>query len=408
MNTALRLLDGPDGEAGAESLTSHQLRLGTLPPPEPAWLIDAVERSGLLGRGGAAFPAGRKWRSVAERSAGRAVVVVNGAEGEPLSGKDRTLMAIRPHLVLDGAEVAAAAVRAREVLLYVGTEYPAARSALMRATAERGAGRVPMTLVEAPTGYVSGEESAAVQYIDRGLALPTTTPPRPFERGVGGRPTLIQNVETLAASALIARFGPGWYRGAGRDLSPGTALVSLSGAVARPGVIEVELGSTVGEAVSTAGLSEAPGAVLVGGYAGAWVPADAAWDLSLDPVRLRREGLAMGCGVISVLPASTCPVQATAEILSFMAGASAGQCGPCRFGLGAAAETASRLARGAGVAGDVDRLRRWCGQLPGRGACGHPDGAARLLGSALSAFAEEFRLHEERRCGSTRRSERVA
>lgn len=408
MTAGLRLLDGPGALAGPESLVSHQQRLGALPLHERSWLVDAVDQSGLLGRGGAGFPAGRKWRSVAERSRGGAVVVANGAEGEPLSGKDRTLMSMRPHLVLDGAEVAAAAVRAREVLLYVGTEYSAARSALARAIAERGSGRVPTTIVEAPAGYVSGEESAAVQYLDRGLALPVTTPPRPFERGVGGRPTLVQNVETLASAALIARYGPAWYRSAGRDLSPGTALVSLSGAVTHPGVVEVELGSTVGEAVSRASLSEAPRAVLIGGYAGAWVPADAAWGLPLDPARLRRGGLAMGCGVISILPASTCPLRATADILSFMAASSAGQCGPCRLGLGAVAETVDRLARGAGAEGDVARLRRWCAQLPGRGACGHPDGAARLLGSALNVFAEEFGLHERRRCVVTRDSERVA
>jgi NADH:ubiquinone oxidoreductase subunit F (NADH-binding) len=141
---------------------------------------------------------------------------------------------------------------------------------------------------------------------------------------------------------------------------------------------------------------EAPRAVLLGGYAGAWVDARSAWDLPLDPARLRRAGLSMGCGVVALLPASACGVQATSQIMSHMAAASAGQCGPCRLGLGAIAETARRMAAGGAEPGDLERLRRWCSQLPGRGACGHPDGAARLLASALTVFEEEFHLHQDR------------
>src|SRR5207302_10395291 len=168
---------------------------GPLAMPSSRHLIGELESANLLGRGGAAFPVGRKWRTVAERSSGRAVVLANGAEGEPLSVKDRTLMATRPHLVLDGVLLAADAVGADRALVYVGREHRAASAALQRAAAERRGdlGR-RLTIVEAPTGYVSGEETAAVRYLNEGVALPSATPPRPFERGVGGRATLVQNV----------------------------------------------------------------------------------------------------------------------------------------------------------------------------------------------------------------------
>src|SRR5438876_9501625 len=181
-----------------ESLATHRQRLGPVPKLASGELSAALDASGLLGRGGAGFPVGRKWRAVAERSSGRAVVLANGAEGEPLSLKDRSLMAARPHLVIDGALLAARAVGANDIIFYVGSEHRTAEAALRRALAERpGDVRGRARIVAAPAGYVSGEESAAVHYVNAGDARPTTTPPRPFERGVGGRPTLVQNVESL-------------------------------------------------------------------------------------------------------------------------------------------------------------------------------------------------------------------
>jgi NADH:ubiquinone oxidoreductase subunit F (NADH-binding) len=204
---------------------------------------------------------------MAQRASGRAVVVVNGAEGEPASFKDRILMAHRPHLVVDGAILAADAVGADEVVFYVGEEHDAAGRAIGRAIAERSSElRLPVRLLKAPTGYVAGEASAAVNFIDSGVARPTTTPPRVSECGVGGAPTLVQNVESLAYAALIARFGERWYRSAGRSESRGTALITVTGAASVQGVREIELGTTVGE-VATGSGAPAAGiqAVLVGG-----------------------------------------------------------------------------------------------------------------------------------------------
>src|SRR5207237_6458871 len=178
-----------------------------------------------------------------------------------LSLKDRSLMASRPHLVIDGALLAARAAAADDIILYVGAEHHAAGSALRHAMAERAAElRGRARIVQAPVGYVSGEESAAVHFVDGGDARPTTTPPRPFERGVGGRPTLVQNVESLAATALVAR---------GDDA--GTSLVTLSGAVRRAGVREIGLDATLAEvAASAGGLARPVQAVLLGGYFGGW------------------------------------------------------------------------------------------------------------------------------------------
>ena len=352
-------------------------------------LIRRLELGNLLGRGGAGFPVARKWRTVRQNGAGRAVVVANGAEGEPLSGKDRAVMTQRPHLVIDGALLAAATVGARDIIFYVGQEHRDAVAAMSRALRQRPepAARTAR-LVEAPVGYVAGEESAVVHYLNAGDARPTTTPPRPFERGVGGRPTLVQNVESLAQAALVAR---------GHDSR--TALLTASGAVQRPGVVELPLDATVAEVADAAGGLRKDGhGVLIGGYFGNWAAVDDVWAYPLESSSLRARGLAFGCGVVYFLPASSCGVEATARIMSYLAAQSARQCGPCVFGLGAIAAAGRRLAARTPQADDLPRLRRWSGELAGRGACKHPDGATGLLRSALSVFAGDFAAHQQRRC----------
>ncbi len=398
-----RLLAGPALTAGPETLASHLARLGPVPGAREARAIPQVlEAAGLLGRGGAGFPVGRKWASVADRSEGRAVVLANGAEGEPLSAKDRALMGTRPHLVLDGAELAAAAVGAERIVLYVGSEHHAARAALGRAMGERtadtrrSATRVPIELVAAPPTYVAGEESAAVHFINDGDARPTATPPRPFERGIDGRPTLVQNVESLAHAALIARYGDRWYRDAGRAGTRGTALITVGG-VPMPGVAEIEIGTTLAEVAQTTGAPVGGGPVLLGGYFGGWVSGASAWRTPLDPHELRAAGSAFGCGVVRFLGPDECGVRATALILDFMAGQSAAQCGPCVFGLRAIADATARLAQGAARGDDLRRVDGWSQTLAGRGACRHPDGAVGLLRSALATFDGDFVSHQRGR-----------
>ena len=397
---SIALLAGPAAGHGMESLAEHQRRLGPLPPPQGT-LIDAIERSDLRGKGGAAFPVATKWRAVASQRTGTPVVVANGGEGEPLSRKDRMLMEQRPHLVIDGALLAADTVEADDVVLYVGADHTGAIQAMHRATTERPASeRARLRLISAPVRYVSGEETAAVHFINAGIALPTSIPPRPYERGVDGRPTLVQNVETLANVALIARFGDEWFRSLGQGKASGTTLVTVGGAVPQTVLVEVPQGLPLAEAVNAAGgITSDSEAVLLGGYFGGWVESSAAWALPLDPGPLRALGHSLGCGVIAVLPSGRCGVVETARILAYLAHESARQCGPCTFGLRAIAAAAGRVAGLAATPGDLERVQRWAGVLAGRGACRHPDGAAALLASALRVFASEFVLHDkEHRC----------
>ena len=396
----LRLLAGPASAAGPESLASHIGRLGGRPTGGAARdAIPALEAGGLLGRGGAGFPVGRKWGSVAGQTGGPPAILVNGAEGEPLSSKDRTLLRLRPHLVLDGALIAADAVGADRIALYVGSAHREARMALRDALTERRDIGVPIRIVNAPDAYTAGEESAAVHFVNDGDARPTTTPPRPYERGIGGHPTLVQNVESLAVAALIARRGPGWYRETGRASTPGTALVTVTGA-SDDGVHEIEIGMPIAELADLVGAgvrADDQQAVLLGGYFGGWVKAERAWRLPLDPVALRDAGTAFGCGVVAFLGTGMCGVRTTSRIVGWMAGQSAAQCGPCVFGLRAIADTTSRIADGRPERDDHGRLERWSEQIAGRGACRHPDGAVGQLLSSLQVFSDEWRLHQRHR-----------
>ncbi|MFL6110321.1 MAG: NADH-ubiquinone oxidoreductase-F iron-sulfur binding region domain-containing protein [Catenulispora sp.] len=398
-----RLLAAWHADGRPANLTEHLDRHG-LPPGPGACLIEAVEDAGLTGRGGAGFPTGRKMRSVA-RQRRRAVVVANGMESEPASRKDQTLLAVAPHLVLDGAILAARAVGADRVHLCV----PRTRTGQLRDLAaaideRRSAGLdvLRISLHALPHGYVTSESTALVHWLNGGPARPLGARTATCEKGVRGRPTLVQNVETLAHLALIARHGPDWFRERGTAETPGTILVTLSGAVRRPGVLEVEPGKTIDELLQQAGGPAEPlQAVLLGGFAGTWLPVEQALGLPFTRGGLAAAGAAPGAGVVAALPRDACGLAETARILTYLAGNGAEQCGPCRFGLPAVAEDFAALAAGRGDADLLSRLRRRVGLLPGRGACGHPDGAARLAAGALTAFADDVEHH--RRHGHCRR-----
>lgn len=385
---------GGAGDATAQSYMEHSRHWGSVPETGRDF-IDVLEHSGLRGRGGGAFPAATKWAAVADRTSRRPVVLVNGAEGEPASGKDRLLMTARPHLIIDGAVVAAHTVGASDIVFYVGGDHLGALASMRRAVAERPATEQRMlSLIAAPPGYVAGEETAAVHFINDGVALPLSTPPRPFERGIRGRPTLVHNVETLAHAGLIARFGSEWFRNAGEAGASGAVLLTVGGAVRHPGVVEAPHGVTVADTVSRAGgLSTDTHAVLIGGYFGTWHDAGNAWNMHLDASALRRQGHTLGCGVVHALPAHSCGVVTSAQVMTYLARESAQQCGPCVFGLRVMAETLDRVAASRGDGADLQRLLRWAGLVTGRGACRHPDGAAQFLRSALIVFAGDFEAH---------------
>lgn len=404
-----RLLAGIAAGQQAD-LRHHERTYGPLDMPAAAWngdrvvarraaarLIDTIDRSGLAGRGGAGFPAGRKLRSVAD-SGRPAVVVANGAEGEPASKKDRLLLSRLPHLVLDGITLAAFAAGANEAYLAVhagNAKLMASLEGAIHARDVAGIDPVPIRVVGIDNRYVASEQTAIVQHINGGPALPTYSPPRTHERGVDGRPTAVSNAETLAHLAMIGRFGDAWFRETGLPDEPGTTLVTVSGAIRRPGVYEVEVGTPIGEVLTRAcGPAERPQAVLTGGYFGTWLPAAVAWQVPLARSSLRAAGGAMGAGILVVLPQSCCGLAETARVVRYLADSGAGQCGPCIFGLPALADVLEDLAYRGGRGNAVDRVAGLIPLIEGRGACRHPDGATQLAASAFRAFRHDVHQHD--------------
>ncbi|KIS28106.1 hypothetical protein TV39_06945 [Arthrobacter sp. SPG23] len=388
------LAAGPD-----PALTRHLDTFGPLDADAvtPGFLT-VLESAGLTGRGGAAFETGRKAMSTARSGRkgllpARPVVIGNGAEGEPLSFKDRTLLAHAPHLVIDGLLALTRALSGAQMYLYVtAVSVPGVRRALSE---HPGARRIEV--VEAPETFVSGEASAVVNRIATGSALPLDQRRRLSEAGLNGRPTLVVNVETLAQVALIARYGAEWFREAGTPSDPGTRLVSVSGpAPARDVVLEVPGGASLPDVLRSAGMDpDSVSAVLVGGYHGRWVRPG---PYVLSPTGPAGRAVRPGAGVIHALGAGACGLQVTARIVSYLAGESARQCGPCMFGLPAMASNLNRIAAGERnprLPGELDRLARL---VSGRGACRHPDGTAGLAGSALEVFADDVRAHLNGRC----------
>jgi NADH:ubiquinone oxidoreductase subunit F (NADH-binding) len=356
-------------------------------------LIDEVARSGLRGKGGARFPTATKLAAVAGRR--RPIVVANGSEGEPASLKDTVLMTHSPHLVLDGAALAAETVGATEIVIPVARG-SMAQPMLERAITERRAHRfddVPVRVVAGPHRYVSGEETAVVNWLNGNDAKPMFAPPRPYERGIRGRPTLVQNVETLCDLALIGRFGADWYRSAGTDEEPGTTLITVSGGVEQSGVYEIALGTSLPSVLAAAGADDVD-AVLVGGYFGSWIPARRIARTVLSVRSIRDAGGGLGAGIVFVMPhRGACGLTESARVARWLADENAGQCGPCVFGLDAIARAMRTLVDGDAGGRAEAQCRRWLEQVTGRGACKHPDGAARFVASSLDVFADEIAVH---------------
>ncbi len=374
---------------------AHERRLGPLPwQGGPRRLVAMVEAAGLTGRGGSGFPTWRKMAAVAATGR-KAVVVANGAEGEPASAKDRTLLLEAPHLVLDGLQLAAEAVAASRVYAYVRAD--AADTLLRAVNQRRRRDRYRVAIAAAPSTFLAGEESAVVAALDGRPALPRDTVRRVFEAGVGGAPTLVQNVETLAHLALIARLGPAWFRQLGTASEPGTLLVTVSGTVAIPGVHEIAYGTGLGEVVAAAGGATAPlQALLIGGFHGVW--AATLPQTPLSHAGLRPLGASPGSGVLLALPVERCGVVESAHVLTFLAEQSSGQCGPCLNGLPRLAATFAALARAERDPRLPAQVEHLAALVSGRGACHHPDGTARFIRSALHVFGPEVALHLTGRC----------
>lgn len=379
---------GPAPQA-AEGLDAYLAAGGYLPWPDPGTLLERVSAAGLRGRGGAGFPTTVKLRAVREQP-GTPVVVANGEEGEPGSVKDRWLLRARPHLVLDGLARAAAITGADRGYVYLSDDVAAER--VRRALAERDLGpRVTVVLTEHT--YVAGEESAVVRRIDGGPALPTAKPPRPYERGVGGAPTLVANVETLARLALLAGGGADPGSGAG---AADTTLVTLSGGARRALLTEAGHGTALHTLAALHGVPR-PRAVLMGGLFGGLLGPDRL-GLRLRQDDLAAVGSGLGCGAIRFLGDDECPVGAAADAVALLAAESSRQCGVCVSGTRAMATTLAALAAGSCGTDGTENLARWSQGLPGRGACGLLDAGARLTGSLLAHFPHLVAAHLRRPC----------
>ena len=400
-----RLLRGLRPDGAALGLREHVALHG--------FMVPAADRSGppvdellrtvaLAGRGGAGFP---MWQKISAMGRGRAVVVVNGAEGEPAIWKDRLLLSHAPHLVLDGAALAAELVRAREIHVVVSSAFPAVVETIRRALAERAAvhyDRVPIFLTLVAHRFVAGESTAVVGRITRGTSVPAFTTTRTSERGVDGRPTLLCNAETFAQLAVLVHGGARAFTAVGSAESPGTALFTVRGAVAVQAVVEMPLGSPVGAVLSAAGGATEPlAAVLTGGYHGRWVEAASLWLQPASRQGLAAAGGVMGAGLLLALPARVCPVGEAARVVRYLADQTAGQCGPCVNGLPAMAGAIESLSRGWAGGTVVADVARWAGLVVGRGVCRHPDGTAEFVRSLLTTFAADVDVHAGGHCGRT-------
>jgi NADH:ubiquinone oxidoreductase subunit F (NADH-binding) len=389
---------------GAEDYTDYRSAGGYQPLEDPDHLLGQVDLSGLLGRGGAAFPLAVKLQTVRDNgaTAGGAVVIANGEEGEPASVKDRWLLRNRPHLVLDGLRLAAQMVRAERAYVYVSD--PAAAQAVTTAldAIEREVlAGLSITVLTVDPGYVAGEETAAVRAINGGPAKPTDKPPRPFEEGVGRLPTMVSNVETLALIPFLHRHGAEAFRSHGTSTSPGTFLATITGAGRPAALYEIPHGLAFTELLDIHGVpAEQVHGVLMGGYFAGLLNRDIL-DITLDHESLRRLDSGLGCGAITILT-DDCPVAVAAAVMAYFDRENAGQCGSCFNGTAAMSAVTEALRDGVATQEDLARLERWSVVLRGRGACATLDAATNVAASLLSAFPQVVDRHLQNTCESCR------
>lgn len=393
-----RLLSEHTGQA-REDLATYRKLGGYRPLANPDEFLSEIDSSGVVGRGGAAFPLAVKLRSVRDngRSLGVPVVVANGEEGEPASVKDRWLLRNRPHLVLDGLRLAATIVAADRAYVYVSDPESAHSVESALGELDPDALGVAIDMLTVQPGYVAGEETAAVRAINGGPAKPTDKPPRPFEAGVADRPTLVSNVETLANLPYLQGHGSADYRSQGTTLSPGTFLATITGAGKPPVLYELPHGLAFTELLTLHGVSadQVRGALMGGYFAG--LLNRSVLETTLDHETMRRVGSGLGCGAISVIT-DDCPVAVAASVLAYFDRENAGQCGSCFNGTAAMAAAAGALRDGAATTEDVERLRRWSVLLRGRGACATLDAATNIAASLLDQFPNEVGAHLDGTC----------
>lgn len=371
-------------------------------------VIQEISDSGLKGRGGAGFPTGKKWAFTRECAEQPHYVVLNGGEDEPGSKKDRLLMENLPHLVLEGIILASHAVGASKAYLYINKKLKEATQSMASALAEAKEASycgekilgsdfsLDILALAAPPDYVAGEDSAALEVIEGKQPLPRQKPPFPATVGLFGKPTAVNNVETLANVPPIISRGAKWYRTIGTPESPGTMIFSLNEEVNQPGIYELPFGSPLRFLIEACGGGVKDGkaikAILPGGPSSAFLPADKI-DIPLDHNSLRAAGSSIGCGVVHLVTEGCCMVEETIRIADFFAAESCGQCPACRMETNMLAAMLKKVQQGQGGQPLLEQFSKVISFNKGKGFCNLINMPGPPIESALRLFRSDFEHH---------------
>jgi NADH-quinone oxidoreductase subunit F len=406
----------PHGVAeGREGLEQYRARggygaLAKTVKITPEEIIKEISQAGLRGRGGAGFPTGKKWSFTRESVEQPHYLILNGGEDEPGSKKDRLLMENLPHLVIEGVIISAYAIGASKAYLYINANYEAAIRSVTDALAEaRNAGylgqSVPggrfdldVELVPAPHNYVAGEDTAVLEVIEGKKAWPRQKPPFPVTVGLFGKPTAINNVETLANVPPIILQGAGWYRKFGTADSPGTMIFSLNDDVNRPGIYELPFGTPLRYLIEDCGGGIKGGkkikAIMPAAPSSAYLPADKI-DTPLDHNSMRDAGAALGCGVVRLVGEGTCIVEDVLKVSEFFTAESCGQCPACRMETNALTALLKKVQQGQGGPALLEQFEKVIAFNRGKGFCNLISMPGPPIESALKLFPEDFQSHLE-------------
>lgn len=370
----------------------------------PGGIIETLQQSGLRGMGGAGFPTWRKWDAVAQQKSTDKWLICNGNEDEPGTFKDRLLLEKGPHQVVEGMLIAALATGANHLVAYINPHEPEAIAIMHQVIGQwrdwiEDNPSLPFELksfdvMESSGVYIGGEESAATTWVGGGdFPFPKAKPPYPFESGVNGQPTLINNVETYAHACHILRNGPEWFQALGLEDSVGTKIYSLSGDIQQPGAYELPMGITLRELIDDFGGGMLGGkafkAVFTGGPSNTLLNADDL-DARLDFDSLKAKHSGLGTGAMIVVSEETDIVRHVAGYVEFFANSSCGQCPPCKIGTGQACSLLRKIEQGRGHASDLNELINLAEMLPGSGRCGLVTGAATVIRSSLEKFRPDY------------------
>ncbi len=374
----------------------------------PEQVIETIEKAGLQGRGGAGFPTGRKWKFVRTALGNKKYVICNADESEPGTFKDRIVLEGDPHTILEAMTIAAYAIGADEGYIYIRGEYGLAYRRLQHAIEQAeefgflgknisGTNFNFRIHLHAGAGaYVCGEETALIESIEGKRGEPRPRPPYPVTHGLWNKPTLVNNVETLANIPAIIREGAEWYRSFGTPSSPGTKVFTIMGNVNLSGVIEVPMGITLREVINIYAKGMKPGSILrmaqTGGSSGSIIPASLQ-DTPLDFESFRKAGVSLGSGALLICDQNTCIVDLVKVLLQFFRFESCGKCTPCRVGTQRAYEIVDRISRGQGKLEDLDILSSLAQEMERASNCGLGQSAAVPIRDMLKHFRTETEAH---------------